>query len=414
MRVGVLGCAFIASVSLLAQQPIILEYSIPTDQSLPGSIAQGPDGNLWFTETAANKIGNITPLGLITEYAIPTPNSRPNGIAQGSDGNLWFTEPGSNQIGKITPNGFITEYPLSSSPWQITAGPDGNLWFTGATSKISKITISGVVTEYQVRTASSPVSITQGSDGNLWFTESYRVGKITPDGLVTEYSLSDSPLSDYDRQLDAIALGSDGNVWATGGGATWRIGMTGASTFYKTPSPYWGTQGIASGLNGSLWFTELYGNNVARITTDGVIHEYAIPTPEARPNGIVQGPDGNIWFTEQGGNKIGVIVSSSLPVDPLLILSSPSLSFSANAEPQVLSVSSAVPATFQSYASSAGPWLNISPSDGLHTDQQIVVSVNLARLPPNRGVLTGAISLTSGDVTQTVPVTFNLPTPTPD
>lgn len=414
MQYGVLGCAFLASLSLHAQQPIILEYSIPTPQSLPGSITQGPDGNLWFTETAANKIAKITPLGSITEYVLPTEDSRPNGIVQGPDGNLWFTEPGSNKIGKVTPTGAITEYPIPNAPWHITAGPDGNLWFTGRTGTISKITISGVVTEYPVASTTGPGNITQGSDGNIWFTEAYKVGKITADGLVTEYPLSDSPSSDYDRQLDAIALGSDGNIWATAGGATWRIGMTGASTFYPTPSQYWGTPGIAPGLNGSLWFTELYGNNVARITTDGVIHEYAIPTSGAFPNGIVQGPDGNIWFTEQAGNKIGVIVLSSLPVDPLLVLSSSSLSFSANAEPQVLSVSSAVPANFQSYARSFGPWLNISPADGLHTDQQIVVSVNLARLPRGTGPYVGAISLTSGDVTQTVPVTFNIAAPTPD
>jgi virginiamycin B lyase len=43
---------------------------------------------LWFTEDSGNKIGRITPAGVITEFSIPTPNSRPYDIATGPDGNL--------------------------------------------------------------------------------------------------------------------------------------------------------------------------------------------------------------------------------------------------------------------------------------------------------------------------------------
>ena len=51
-----------------------------------------------------------TALGTIHEYAVPTLSSTPNGIAAGSDGNLWFTEYTSNKIGRITPAGVITEF----------------------------------------------------------------------------------------------------------------------------------------------------------------------------------------------------------------------------------------------------------------------------------------------------------------
>jgi hypothetical protein len=37
------------------------EISIPTASSYPEGITSGPDGNLWFTEWAANKIGAIHP-----------------------------------------------------------------------------------------------------------------------------------------------------------------------------------------------------------------------------------------------------------------------------------------------------------------------------------------------------------------
>ena len=35
-----------------------------------------------------------------------------------------------------------------------------------------------------------------------------------------------------------------------------------------------------------------------------------IPTASSRPEGITSGPDGNLWFTEEGGGKIGRITTS--------------------------------------------------------------------------------------------------------
>jgi virginiamycin B lyase len=110
-------------------QPTITEYPLPTAASNPTAIIKGSDGNLWFVETAANKIGKITTAGAITEFAIPTPNSGLAGITTGPDGNIWFTESTGNKIGKIAADGSITEYPLptaNSLPTSITAGPDGN------------------------------------------------------------------------------------------------------------------------------------------------------------------------------------------------------------------------------------------------------------------------------------------------
>src|SRR5207247_1718620 len=72
------------------------EYAVPTSSSQPGGIAWGPDGNLWFTEVAGNKVAKITTGGTITEYTVPTANSQPTEIVAGPDGNLWFTEYNSN------------------------------------------------------------------------------------------------------------------------------------------------------------------------------------------------------------------------------------------------------------------------------------------------------------------------------
>jgi virginiamycin B lyase len=48
-------------------------------------------------------LGRITTAGQVAEFPLPTDNSNPGEITRGSDGNLWFTESGANQIGHITP-----------------------------------------------------------------------------------------------------------------------------------------------------------------------------------------------------------------------------------------------------------------------------------------------------------------------
>src|SRR5262245_10407667 len=79
----------------------ITEFNIPTPATRSHYIAAGPDGNLWFTEYFASKIGRITTAGAITEFSTPT-FGFPWRIVTGSDSNLWFTEEGANNIARIT------------------------------------------------------------------------------------------------------------------------------------------------------------------------------------------------------------------------------------------------------------------------------------------------------------------------
>ena len=64
-------------------------------------IAQGPDGNLWYTSWHSQEIGRITPSGDVTTFDAEV--NSPWGIVQGPDGNLWYTGVGSNEVGRITP-----------------------------------------------------------------------------------------------------------------------------------------------------------------------------------------------------------------------------------------------------------------------------------------------------------------------
>src|SRR5947207_8664347 len=88
------------------------------------------------------------PLGTLKQFRIPTANSQPRFLAEGSDGNLWFTEGAVPTIGRITPAGAITEFgPVCASclPNDIVQGPTGILYFTSNDPAIGRITTAGVV-----------------------------------------------------------------------------------------------------------------------------------------------------------------------------------------------------------------------------------------------------------------------------
>ncbi|MGA8586264.1 MAG: hypothetical protein WB715_20935, partial [Roseiarcus sp.] len=62
------------------------------------------DGDLWFTENFANKIGRMAPDGTVVgEYAIPTSASGPRCITAMSDGRLFFTQYDAGLIGEVIP-----------------------------------------------------------------------------------------------------------------------------------------------------------------------------------------------------------------------------------------------------------------------------------------------------------------------
>jgi virginiamycin B lyase len=278
-------------------------FTLPTLNSYPRQITVGPDGNLWFTAAQGSghvvygvdtppkfsetlgEIGRITPAGKFGRFSLPSSQAYPDGITSGPDGNLWFTETvnrGSkssiSKIGRISPSGTITEFPLSmlaDSARYITAGPDGNLWFTiqsskgsNAVCKIGRMTPQGAITIFTPGNLYIAGDITSGPDHNLWFSSGYYIGRITPAGKVSEFSL---PGHDYSR--------------ATAGG-------------------------ITAGSDGALWFATNM-SWVGRIAPDGTIKEYRYPTTLAFDNrentlagnelkGIITMSDGTLWLTNDG------------------------------------------------------------------------------------------------------------------
>ena len=84
---------------------------------------------------------------------------------------------------------------------------------------------------------------------------------------------------------------------------------TRSSPDVKMPNAGSSPNGITSGPDGNIWFTEHSTDRIGQLNPH-TVHLFEIPIRKgASPAEIVTGPDGNLWFAENKGNRIGRIVS---------------------------------------------------------------------------------------------------------
>jgi streptogramin lyase len=285
------------------------------DGSLNEDIAAGPDGNVWFSESKVDKIGRITPTGVVAEFSGLTSGAYPAGIAAGRDGNIWFTEAAGGRIGVMNTAGqLIHEYStgVTGHPYRITPGPDGNLWFTEPNENlVARITLNGSVNEFSLPIpGSEPWGITSGPDGTLWFTQTSagKIGRInTSGGVLNEFTLTATNASPRPSE---ITTGPDGNVWFNDENIAQigRINQYGTVTEFTIPSQQRAT-GITKGADGNMWFGEDLGKAFGMVTPTGRVTEFPILSSETNELvGVTPGPDGNIWSLDVQTYKIAKAV----------------------------------------------------------------------------------------------------------
>ncbi len=199
-----------------------------TNDSSVTNLTAGTDGNVWFAdESFSPAIGRVTPEGQITEFPGLAPEEYPIifGPTPAADGSLFFSanEAHSIAVERITPNGEITRLRQGLDPKTYRVGPftvaaDGNLWFrvernrpavktsrVGGPTAIARMTPAGKVTEFSrclrnLPEFAGPEGLTEGPEGDIWFNtrtsgevahanvaSTPAIGRVTPDGRITEY-----------------------------------------------------------------------------------------------------------------------------------------------------------------------------------------------------------------------------------
>ena len=224
-------------------------------------------------------------LGDITEFQLSWPSTERNGthelISDPASGVIWTTGIKQDYIARVKPDGKIDYFPMpkGSNPHGMAFDKQGRLWVS--------LEASGFVVRLDDKGA-----IAEQIDVNIRSSSGQTVNPVP----------------------HAIAFGGDGKtIWFVGK-ATSTVGRIDENTVVKhfplktkNALPIY----IALGPDGSMWGTQLIGNNIFRIRATGEVSEFPIPTANSRPIAIVPGPDGtSMWFSQEAGRKVARITSS--------------------------------------------------------------------------------------------------------
>jgi virginiamycin B lyase len=218
------------------------------------AVAPGADGAVWFLQNEPDstwygpnshlKIGHVTGAGAVTSFPFSEHEAGLNSIVEGHEGDAWFTEYFAGKIGWITRTGELKEFdlPAGSRPGSIAVDAEGNLWFSEQeVNRIGRITPTGKVSGFKLPLAVHPGALAVGADGRIWFTErpAYvegpeigNLGRITPSGRFTQVKLPDRE----SEPVDLIA-GSEGSIWYSAMGENTFCGGGGSCLMWEPKNP---------------------------------------------------------------------------------------------------------------------------------------------------------------------------------
>jgi len=293
-------------------------FRLPEPGAEPFDITAGPDGSMWFTEYAADKIGRIAQDGAITQFTVPTSGAGPYQITTGPGGAIFFTEYNTTKIGRVSQQGKVTEIPIPRPTFGGTeiTGPmteTGPVLAADPAGYIDSLSASGTISRTKVPPEFGlPFAIARLGNGVIWLSEltgyyeysRHLLSFVSGSGKPSRTITLPNPLSD----IVALAPGPASSVWFADFGTTnaGEIGPGGEVSLFPVGPPYAGISDIAPGPADSMWISEQDGI-IARVTPGGHVSQLALPSPGCNPDGIAAGHGNSIWVTETGTDAIAEI-----------------------------------------------------------------------------------------------------------
>ena len=159
----------------------ISTVSTPTQGAQVNGIAIGGDGRVWFGESHIAKVGAVnTDLSGIVEYNMGAGN--PGSVAAGPDGNVYVTDVGFSRVLQVHPDGSFASFSTLSgnaSPTTIIQGPDHAMWFPEISVHAMGQLVVTLPTKTTISSTANPA--TYGEQGDIVAT----VKSIPPGSIPT-------------------------------------------------------------------------------------------------------------------------------------------------------------------------------------------------------------------------------------
>jgi uncharacterized protein (TIGR03437 family) len=410
-------------------------------QIFPDTVVVDPNGNVYVSEPAFDRVRKITN-GIITTVAGTfTPGftgdggpaskallSAPSGLALDNQGNLYIADGGNDRIRVVKPNGTITTIAgngmagssgdggpalsASVSPLRLAVDAAGNLFFSESA---------------KIREISNGIIRTVAGTGTLGFAGD---GGPAINALLTGTSL----FAGIESVLgDSIALDTKGNLFLSeGNGHRIREVVATNPSFLSTPATLSFT-GVSGGATPAFKTVNLtstvaslnYSTSVSDAWLTVSPATGAIPTAlqvTTDPSQLAPGSyTGTVTITAPDASPLTQTISVSFVVTPppsgRLALSTQTFSFSftqggsaSSVELGVANVGSAsIAFTASATTSTGGNWLQVSAASATVTaalPTSLTITATPGTLPP--GTYNGTITISSASTGQTLSVSVNM------
>jgi virginiamycin B lyase len=232
----------------------------------------------------------------ITEFPTPSAASLPQGVDIGQNGEVWYAETSVGKIALLRSNHSTSEFTLANGgqPIIVKVAADG-IWFTdGPSHAIGHLNpATGNIVEYAIPSGASPLFLQIGPDGSKWFSKTTGVGRLSPNGVITEWDVT---LEHPDDNIEQISLDPWGSLWfvernfdGAGAAGTNKVRRLDPSTdvisTYLVPTFGGNPAGVRANANGTVWVAEYFANAFALLNPNVAPHTDELVQPNSAATG---------------------------------------------------------------------------------------------------------------------------------
>jgi virginiamycin B lyase len=306
-----------------------VEYEMPGPNRMPFSATPDKDGKLWIPDMGSvNTLGWLDPnTGAIQEFTAP--NSFAAGIHSAMpapDGSVWISEQAANKVGRWDPKTkLITEYQDSykkglegyedgGSKHTVRVDSKGRVWGTAVFANL---------TVYDPRTNEfshfqdtfSPYGIEFDKSGNVWFAEFNPEGKIgmvdANTGKVTKWAPPTK--GGWPRRIE---IDDDGMVWFAEyqGGKIERFDpKTQTFKVFELPGPRATPYALGIDRDHNIWYSSDEMDLIGRLNPKtGKVTEFPYAHSENMMKEFFLDAQGRMWYGSAPNNEVGYFIPSDL------------------------------------------------------------------------------------------------------
>lgn len=200
------------------------------------------------------------------------------------------------------------QLPKGGSTHELTVGPGAKVWVTQQKQgQLVRIAPNGRQRVFRLPTGSGPHGIDFDRSGGLWVTLEF-ANAIAKVDRRSGRILKRYPIPRRNAGPHGLHVARNGRVWWTGkaGNVVGNVDpRTGRVRVFTLPTADSKPIYIAEGCDG-MYFTELTGSRIGRVTDAGTITEWVTPTRGSRPIAVAP-RNCRIWFSEEAGSHYGVL-----------------------------------------------------------------------------------------------------------